>query len=1501
MSIVQGGMGDDQLWGSGEADTLSGQQGNDTLWGNQGDDLLQGGAGDDWMDGGEGADTYLFGLGGGNDTVGPAMPGGPGQPDRLVLGHGIGMGDVALRQEGADLILTLKPTGESVRLLSYMYMPEPDRTQLVFADGGYWDGAAVQRQLYASDDTVMGTPDDDVLEGGLGRDLLWGGLGHDTLHGGAGDDTLDGAEGADTYVFGRGDGQDRVVLFSDPQWQDRLLLGAGIDVGDLVVKDNTMGGLELSVRGSNDRVTLDNYFYGSTPDGVVIAFAQGGQWTSQDVRRQLQWSDDMVYSNAPGGALLEGGLGRDTLMGATGNDTLHGGQGDDLLDGTEGADLYLFGLGDGHDTVMPGMPGGPGQPDRLKLGRGIGMGDVALRLEGQDLIVTLKQSGESVRLTGWQYMPEPDRTQLVFADGGYWDGAAMQRQLVNTDDNLYGTPDNDMLEGGLGRDNLFGAMGRDTLHGGAGDDWMDGGEGADTYLFGLGDGNDTVGPAMPGGPGQPDRLVLGHGIGMGDVALRQEGADLILTLKPTGESVRLLSYLYMPEPDRTQLVFADGGYWDGAAVQRQLYASDDTVMGTPDDDVLEGGLGRDLLWGGLGHDTLHGGAGDDTLDGAEGADTYVFGRGDGQDRVVLFNDPQWQDRLLLGAGIDVGDVVVKDNTMGGLELSVRGSNDRVTLDNYFYGSTPDGVVIAFAQGGQWTSQDVRRQLQWSDDMVYSNAPGGALLEGGLGRDTLMGATGNDTLHGGQGDDLLDGTEGADLYLFGLGDGHDTVMPGMPGGPGQPDRLKLGRGIGMGDVALRLEGQDLIVTLKQSGESVRLTGWQYMPEPDRTQLVFADGGYWDGAAMQRQLVNTDDNLYGTPDNDMLEGGLGRDNLFGAMGRDTLHGGAGDDWMDGGEGADTYLFGLGDGNDTVGPAMPGGPGQPDRLVLGHGIGMGDVALRQEGADLIVTLKPTGESVRLLSYMYMPEPDRTQLVFADGGYWDGAAVQRQLYASDDTVMGTPDDDVLEGGLGRDLLWGGLGHDTLHGGAGDDTLDGAEGADTYIFGRGDGSDTVVSAGYDALAPADTIRFGADITLASLRVVRDQDNLVIGLQDAADQITLAGWFVPTMPRHTMLQFGDGRILHAVELERKLAEGNGSLYGGPDDDVLLGGRGDDLLKGMAGNDYLVGDDGSDTFNGGEGLDTLAGGRGNDVYNLEDIGDVVIEYADGGFDEVYAWYSYTLPENVEYLALQGSADIDATGSDAGVQIWGNAGNNVVTGGAGADELSGNFGGRDTLIGGAGDDLYYVLNQGDIVVEQADGGYDEVKVMVTDHRLADHVESLTLLSNIKAGYGNESDNGLYGNGAANVLEGGGGDDLLSTYGGNDTLTGGKGDDLLSGGTGNDLYHYTVGDGDDYLSNYDTKGNDTLWIHGASQSQIWLRMSGKDLVVSVIGQDGEVQIGSWARGSAYQVDAIRLDNGKTLNVAGATKLVQAMAAFAEPAQTTLPPSYQTALNPVIAANWV
>ena len=161
---------------------------------------------------------------------------------------------------------------------------------------------------------------------------------------------------------------------------------------------------------------------------------------------------------------------------------------------------------------------------------------------------------------------------------------------------------------------------------------------------------------------------------------------------------------------------------------------------------------------------------------------------------------------------------------------------------------------------------------------------------------------------------------------------------------------------------------------------------------------------------------------------------------------------------------------------------------------------------------------------------------------------------------------------------------------------------------------------------------------------------------------------------------------------------------------------------------------------------MIGGGGDDLYVVDNPGDVILEAEDDGVDTVNTSVSYLLSSNVENLTLTGNSSISGTG---------NALSNFITGNNGANQLDG-AAGADSLVGGAGNDVYYVDNDGDQVIENASSGTDTVKASVS-YGLPVNVEHLILTGTSDLnGTGNELANTMTGNSGVNILAGQAGND-------------------------------------------------------------------------------------------------------------------------------------------------
>jgi serralysin len=133
------------------------------------------------------------------------------------------------------------------------------------------------------------------------------------------------------------------------------------------------------------------------------------------------------------------------------------------------------------------------------------------------------------------------------------------------------------------------------------------------------------------------------------------------------------------------------------------------------------------------------------------------------------------------------------------------------------------------------------------------------------------------------------------------------------------------------------------------------------------------------------------------------------------------------------------------------------------------------------------------------------------------------------------------------------------------------------------------------------------------------------------------------------------------------------------------------------------------------------------------------------------------------------------------------------------LRGGTGAANTLLGGLGDDIYFVLAVGDSTIESAGQGSDEVRTAFGIYGLQSNIENLTFTDNEthRAGVGNILDN---------LLTGGSGVDDLFGREGNDTLRGGAGDaNTVLGQEGDDIY--IVEAAGDSVIEFANQGTDTV----------------------------------------------------------------------------------------------
>ncbi|NWB98375.1 RTX toxin, partial [Pseudomonas gingeri] len=291
--------------------------------------------------------------------------------------------------------------------------------------------------------------------------------------------------------------------------------------------------------------------------------------------------------------------------------------------------------------------------------------------------------------------------------------------------------------------------------------------------------------------------------------------------------------------------------------------------------------GNDSLDGGVGNDVLDGGTGNDTLNGGTGNNTYLFGRGDGQDQVRYTYDTTVGkfNTLQFKAGVAPSDVMLKqvyDPNFGsnaGLELSIAGTTDKITISGFFYQSNsanPYNPVqqVQFADGSVWNLSNVVNIALASDgSLISTDADDGkgnritryytlgvvtgdhwTASDGSYGSDTfnadghsqvqVFDAHGTHTLDRPNALATLTTGNDGDTYAIARGAGADQINDQVVAG--STDRLQYAADIQSDQLWFQRNGNDLVVDIIGTSDTQTIANWYVAPTNQVGQFQAGDG-------------------------------------------------------------------------------------------------------------------------------------------------------------------------------------------------------------------------------------------------------------------------------------------------------------------------------------------------------------------------------------------------------------------------------------------------------------------------------------------------------------------------------------------------------------------------------------------------------------------------------------------------------------------------------------
>ncbi|WP_122465277.1 calcium-binding protein [Brevundimonas lutea] len=601
-----------------------------------------------------------------------------------------------------------------------------------------------------------------------------------------------------------------------------------------------------------------------------------------------------------------------------------------------------------------------------------------------------------------------------------------------------------------------------------------------------------------------------------------------------------------------------------------------------------------------------------------------------------------------------------------------------------------GLDVSAVHGGAGNDVlTVDPDLDWGSDWMN--------LYGGAGSDILTGGTANDQLIAN--DDGFDGDQ-----LFG-GAGRDI------GYVSDNDSFDGGEGDDLCSVSFEHRAEGVRLDLRRSVEQrlEQATGGTYL-NVERFSVAGTNHG---------DVIRASSGLYvdGLGGDDILYGHAGADLLTGGWGDDILHTGGdegGGDSLRGDAGDDTVVF-TGKSTDyeigekvavvnLVQVTLKSDPDVVHYLYSIERLQFSDTTIRIDREPEIPLLRLGTDGVDYLKGGYTPQ--------------SGLVVTLRGLGGDDFVLGSDGQEILDGGDGVDVLVGDGGDDVY-------IVDRLE--DRVLEGASGGIDTIVAGFSYSLAGRPHVE---NLTLTGSKDIdgrgSDLNNVLIG--NAGKNLLTGGKGDDTY--HVQTQ-GDRVAEKANEgTDLVISSISWSLDGSQVENLTL--TGSAALNG-------VGNALNNVITGNAGKNVLTGGRGDDTYIVQTLGDRVVERSGEGRDHVVSSIGFSLAgQYIENLTLTGTASINGSGNSL---------DNVLTGNAGVNVLS----------GGTGNDTYVVQTAGDRVVELNGQGVDRVLSSVSFSLAGQYVEHLTLTgSGAINGTGNSLANTLVGNAGKNVLAGAQGND-------------------------------------------------------------------------------------------------------------------------------------------------
>lgn len=1395
----------------------TGNELDNTITGNTGNDTLDGKTGNDFLSGGGESDSYVFNLGGGNDTIYDHYD--PyrytttsgGANDTIIFGEGITKDNITFTGKNGDLIITFNNSTDSITVLNQLLYANHKIENYVFADGTSYTYNDVLGLLAS-----YGTSENDTIIGSQTGESIYGGAGDDSIY-----------SHYTTYSYNPWWSGDRAMEFSD---NDTIYGGDG---NDTIYDDSGINYIDAG--NGNDSI------YSKAGDGTIYG-GDGNDtlWT--------QYSDGANY--------LDGGNGNDYIMGSIQEETVIGGLGNDYLNGLGGNDTYIFNLGDGNDTIQD-YNGGyqAGADDKLIFGTGITKENIMFRGDGNDLIITFSNSTDSIRVVGQllEYATnKPNIETFIFSNGTSYTNNDVLNLLVTygteTDDTITSSIGNDKIYAYAGNDAINSGSGNDTLIGGTGNDYLYGSSGNDTYLFSSGDGVDTITESSG-----TDVISFDSTVSIDNLYYLKNGNNLVIRNKTNADEIIIDNWYSSINNQIESILLSDG---TSVTINPTVDPINETINedNTLTLNVLEDYNGQ-LSIGSI----IQGANGTVTIDennelvytpnsNYNGTDsfTYTLVDNDGANitktvnlTVNSINDAP--TATLTSAKVNennsiVLNVLANASDVDGDNLSIseytQATNGIITLNelnqlvytpNSNYSGT-DSFTYTISDGnGGTVTQTV--------NLTVNNIPTAMLTSATLDEDHFVtldvianaSDSDGDILSVSEYTQTTNGTISLNelnqlVYTpntnyFGMDSFTYTISDGNGGTVTQTVNLTINS---VNDVptatlasATVEENSSIVIDVLASASDIEndtLTIDSYTQAGNGTitlnaenELVYTPNVNYSGTDSFTYTISDGNGGTITKTVDLTVNPLPF-NFIGDVTDDILTGNYKDNIIDGGIGADTMIGGTGNDNyyvDNSGDVITENSDEGTDTVFSSI----NYTLGNNVENLILTGTDTSTGIGNDLDNYITGNYTANILYGESGN----DTINSYNNHSDTIYGGDGNDYIDVAMhGSNLIYGDEGNDTIgsyafntdtiYAGSGNDSINSADNCSDIIYAE-DGNDTIYSSSNNHNTIYGGIGDDSIVSSSSANIIYgDAGDDTIGSYNVSFDTIYGGEgndLIDVGDNSSHLVYGDA----GNDTITSYSGNTDTIYAGDGDDYIYSSEASNFIDTGIGNDTI-------TITDLNSYSTISDSSGIDVLDLSNYSQSDISFQLSGNDLIINsslvikdWFASTDNQIETILTYDGilssgfvnsciilgdSDDNSLTGSDFNEYIYGDSGNDTILGIAGLNVLSGGDG-DDSIIGGWSTDTIYGGNGNDYI--ETDWGYDLV---------FGGADSDTIIANENVyAYGGDGDDSLISNGIINSLYGEAGNDTIvgseSIYAeggdGDDSITGGWSTDTIYGGAGSD----------------------------------------------------------------------------------------------------------------------